>query len=191
MKTFDRAPSIALYPDQEYGIEFVVRLSDEAVKIAEEKDWAAAFQTTFYGVRINHCTATVVRPSPLVPVGGPEIVFAIAFTVPADDISESPIYFDVASRQFADYAAMILGAGDSNSQDVLWIAARVGEPGELSQYYTGYENLPQRPEPPTTPLGTLFDFLPRMGEALERWAKYALIGIGGIILIKVIDWMRD
>jgi len=180
METFKSPPRIGMLADKEYGIEYVVRASDEAIALAKEKDWKTTFQTVFHGLEITYCGITIFEQDPA------QIVFAVAFTAP-NASPKSPIYFDVAGRQFVNYTAMVLGTGNSESQDIAWISARIGDPGEVSTFlYKGYTG-----ERVGEDGRSLVDTLAGFGSGLEKIGKYVLFGIGGIILIKVIDLMRD
>jgi len=184
METFKSPPRVGMLPDKEYGIEYALRASDEAIALAEAKDWKTTFQIIFHGIEITYAGVTVFRDDPA------QIVFEIAFAAP-NASPQSPIYFDVAGRQFVDYATMVLGTGNLESQEAAWIAARIGEPGEVSTfYYKGYSG--ERVGEDGTGFGEhLADTLGGIGAGIERFGKYALIGIGGIVLIKVLDVMRD
>jgi len=186
MQTLHGGPSrVGMLPEKEYGVEFVVKASDEAIALAEGRDWKRTYQMKFYGLGITYCEVTVFKEPPV-----PQIVFEIAFTAPHSTLDE-PIYLDVVGQLLTDYAAFLLGTGNIDTEEMSWISTRMGEPGEISTFFhKGYEG-EQIGEEDKNLAEKLADTLRNIGTQTGNVGKFVLIGIGGIALIKLLDVMED
>lgn len=179
MQTYSSPSGEGLVADKEYGIEFHVRLTNEAFVMATEKDWKPGLQIAFPRLEITYCAA--------IPETVPWMVFEVCFRAPYASPDE-PIRFDTVGRIIADHITETLDCGNLDTVQASWISARTGTPKEISNFfYKGYEG---------AQIGA--DDLPSIGERLagiwgetEKVGKFALIAVCAILAMKVVDVVKE
>ena len=178
MQTYSAPLSEGLVPEKEYGIEFHLKLTNEAHKIAVEKNWRLSLEVAFPRLEITYCAA--------IPETTEWMIFEVCFRAPYAS-PEEPIRFDTVGRIIADHVTETLGCGNLDTVEASWISARTGTPKEVSNFfYKGYQGGDLGADTPIS----IGDRLSGIWNQTEMVGRFAVVAVGAVLAIKVVGVVR-
>jgi len=183
MESFKKPLAVGLLPHKEYGIEFHLKLTNEAIELASKKNWKTAIQIQFPGLVITYSSA-YVEMMKAGPTGW--VTFEVSFTAPYAT-KEEPIAFNTVGQLITDYVSETLGCGNLDTVEGSWISARIGKAGEVSDFfYKGYQGGEIGADTPIS----IGDQLSGIWDRTEKVGRFAVVVVGAILAMKVVDVVR-